>query len=391
MADKKALTHPYPLPEGTYERLSQSLYEPLLMHENVVLVCPPLWGRDHNFRYLVERGPHDRQKILKKAARTLHFCSFDLLNGNKLEDELWLNKIISEGKEPVFFINIPESIQDNQLTQFLEGAQKIYYRAPNTIHFILLMDMKWNEEEFFSLIAPFRSLFQNVIRPPYYTEREALHLIDYWLSRWNWQLPKNSRDWIAHEAGGILLLAKAATRVAVKEHIKVLRDLERQIPDHPDFTVQIRFFLSRLTERQQSILESIANDHRVENESEMKHLEAMGCIIQTTNGFRIKSTFVTNFLHKPIKSAKRFLSSLEKTKIFSEREKLLLFKLAEFRGKTLSRDRLAHILWGDDYLDKFSDWALDQAVSRLRRKLADDPTFKSLRITTQKKYGFILL
>ena len=391
MKDKKLRISPYPLPESTYDNLAKSLYEPLLMHENVVMVCPPLWGRDHNFRNLVERGPHDRQKILKKAARTLHFCSFDLLNGNKLEDELWLNKIISEGKEPVFLINLPESIPDDHLSHFLEQAQKIYYRAPNTIHFLLIMDMKWNEDEFFPLIAPFRSLFQNVIRPPYYTEREALHLIDYWLSRWNWQLPKNSRDWIAREAGGILLLGKAAARVAVKEQIKKIDDLRRQIPDHPDFTVQLRFFLSRLTERQQTILESIANDHRVENESEMKHLEAMGFLNRTSHGVQIRSFFVSNYLRKPTNSLKRLRTVLQKTNIFSEREKLVIVKLAELRGKLLSRDALAHILWGDDYLDKFSDWALDQAVSRLRRKLADDPTFKSLRITTQKKYGFILL
>ena len=43
----------------------------------------------------------------------------------------------------------------------------------------------------------------------------------------------------------------------------------------------------------------------------------------------------------------------------------------------LSRDEIAEIIWGKSWQSKYSDWALDKAISRLRRKI-NSPQYRIL-------------
>lgn len=75
---------------------------------------------------------------------------------------------------------------------------------------------------------------------------------------------------------------------------------------------------------------------------------------------------------KPIKSA------------FSAREYELLKQLVENQDKVISRDKTAEILWGDKgSYEKYSDWAISQAIANLRKKLSslgvDPSSIKPIR------------
>ena len=56
--------------------------------------------------------------------------------------------------------------------------------------------------------------------------------------------------------------------------------------------------------------------------------------------------------------------------------------------KSISRDQIAQSLWGADWEDKYSDWAIDQAIHRLRSKLRDSASPYSIH--TKKGVGFML-
>ncbi|MBI3956156.1 helix-turn-helix domain-containing protein [Candidatus Gottesmanbacteria bacterium] len=413
MADSNASPNQYPLPERFYEKLAERLYEPLTLSENAVILCPPLWGRDHNIRILWERAAADRRRILKRQANRYTFSHHDVFgddehaltgqflagldlpvtgNANFSTLASGIHGCLKDGVHPVFFLNISESLTDEALCRVLNLAQRTYYLAPNHIHFIIVMDMKWNEDDFFMLVAPFRSLFQNIIRPTVYTDEETLHLISYWLNRWQYRLSRQAKDWLARSAGGILLLGKAATRLAVKEKLKREEEIRAIVPTHPDFTVQMRLFLARLTNEQHTILARIANNERLHDDGELRHLEAMGFLRQTSSGWEIGSSFIARYLTTPARSTRRLKAAVLASKSFSEREKLVVTTLVALHGTPLNRDRLAQIIWGEEeYLDKFSDWALDQAMSRIRRKLHTIPKLQALELVSVKKHGFQIL
>jgi len=56
--------------------------------------------------------------------------------------------------------------------------------------------------------------------------------------------------------------------------------------------------------------------------------------------------------------------------------------------RSISRDQIAQSMWGADWEEKYSDWAIDQAIHRLRTKLRDSGSPYS--ITTKKGVGFML-
>ena len=66
----------------------------------------------------------------------------------------------------------------------------------------------------------------------------------------------------------------------------------------------------------------------------------------------------------------------------------LLELLQENREKSFSRDDIAKKLWKNEWTEKYSDWAIAQLVSQLRKKTSSDPL---IIIKTVPKEGFTLL
>lgn len=182
----------YPLPDEVYEDLANKMYTPILLGENVVVALPPLFGKDHAVRYMWERH-WDRSRVLGAKTSQFLFAHIPLAFTAIGDTSPWILQLlqglgmaiptptfdnlsvaiketIDSGKEPVFFINIPESLPDDVLRQFFEFAQSIYYIAPNQVHFIIVLDYKWNEADFISAMAPYRSLLQHLIQPRLYLD-----------------------------------------------------------------------------------------------------------------------------------------------------------------------------------------------------------------------------
>ena len=75
---------------------------------------------------------------------------------------------------------------------------------------------------------------------------------------------------------------------------------------------------------------------------------------------------------------------------FSRREKQLIKKLLQNKGQLVSRNTVANILRYNVTDEKYTDWALDQAIKRLRNKLLKLGLRNNL-LKTVKNQGFILI
>jgi len=65
---------------------------------------------------------------------------------------------------------------------------------------------------------------------------------------------------------------------------------------------------------------------------------------------------------------KIFLNGSEVTNVFSPTEQKIIRGLLKPKDKMLTREQLAEIIWGVQWPEKYSDWAIDKALSRLRQK-----------------------
>lgn len=66
----------------------------------------------------------------------------------------------------------------------------------------------------------------------------------------------------------------------------------------------------------------------------------------------------------------------------------LLNFLVEKINQIVSRDEIAASLWGKDWNEKYSDWAIDKLTSKIRSKIVPNP---NLKLITVRNLGYKLI
>jgi DNA-binding winged helix-turn-helix (wHTH) protein len=97
---------------------------------------------------------------------------------------------------------------------------------------------------------------------------------------------------------------------------------------------------------------------------------------QKTNHTTKKSQKHKKGLFIDLKSGEIFRDGKRTDKCLSKTE-LKIYRYMKQRSKQLiTRDEIAKQMWGNAYLEKYSDWAIDKAISRMRKKVeikSDNP------------------
>jgi DNA-binding response OmpR family regulator len=74
-------------------------------------------------------------------------------------------------------------------------------------------------------------------------------------------------------------------------------------------------------------------------------------------------------------------------RILTRSELRCLKALFDKQNHLVDRDNLANHLWGENWPEKYSDWALSHVICRLRKKTEH---LTSLSIKTRRDLGFVL-
>ena len=102
----------------------------------------------------------------------------------------------------------------------------------------------------------------------------------------------------------------------------------------------------------------------------------------------IKSVWIRDFVKKK-KYLKIDRGELTIKKYLKGKEYLVFRKMYSNRGNLTTRDEIADALWGKKANEKYSDWAIDKTISRIRKKLKKYNSSNSL--ITIKDKGYILV
>lgn len=70
----------------------------------------------------------------------------------------------------------------------------------------------------------------------------------------------------------------------------------------------------------------------------------------------------------------------------TQNEERILTILKDNRGAVVSRDIIAKTMWGSNYLEKYSEWAIEKVISRIRKKLNAQKS--ELKLITYKSDGY---
>lgn len=239
------------------------------------------------------------------------------------------------------------------------------------------------ESDVFKTVPDFKKynlLFQNIIYYPLYKDEDIMIFIDYLCKKWGMKMPQPVRKSIVYNAGGFFWLAKEACRI--------YRNTGFWSAESNSFKFRLNSIFKSLSEEEKNIITSCPNLKSFENSESLKHLKKIG-LIRENNLVAVPELTKIIIDNKPteklfeLDNQDIILKGVSLLRILSSTEYVLLKYFITKPNIVISRDEIAKILWPAETEEKYSQWAIDQAIKRLRDRLVSlrlSPTIiKSIR------------
>lgn len=426
-----------PQSQEFFKQVAEKIFLPLKNHYCLACMFVAGGGKRTIITYLL-REEKILQNIFKEKYATTLFVYIDtdelLEISNVAYLTLMLEKINKDAKERKININIAST--NNPLNSIKQALTELTDAGFNVV-FILndfeitfsfspsiflnletLMAVNKSKIAFLflastNLLAPdnlskLHNLKYAVSQKYYYFPLFAPEQIEYLLKQISEKLQTpltpELKNLLIKLCGGHPQLIKYASNILIRQakHLLtsplqaceyILRDRQLQIVCHDIWQA--------LCEQEKTLLQSVVKTNRLPTISAPYEdfLRGTGIVRKNKDGKdMLFSEIFHEFVIKQIPQEKLFFDQNANQiffglkncgNIFTLQEFKLLSFLIQHEGKVVSRDEVAECLWGKDYLDKYSDWAIDKTVSVIRKKLVE-LGYQSGKLATLKKRGFYL-
>ena len=124
----------------------------------------------------------------------------------------------------------------------------------------------------------------------------------------------------------------------------------------------------------------------------LESLVRYGYLKKHSPSYRNFSPLLEEYLKKHIRSIPHTLEKSNTDKVilhFSKSQRKVLKHLKQNSGKIVTKDDIAQVIWGKNWEDRYSDWAIDQLMHTLREKMTTSQI--PGKIITKKGEGVILV
>jgi hypothetical protein len=145
------------------------------------------------------------------------------------------------------------------------------------------------------------------------------------------------------------------------------------------FIRKLEIIWSKFTAREQKIIRGVHIGTIQDKDTvshEFEYLMRVGVVRKTDRGYTLGIPLLAVAIERETRRDvlrtvydKILLGSKDITSLFSRQEKQLLSVFLASKKKIISRENIAKTVWGEAWEDKYSDWAIDRIVYRIRTKL----------------------
>ncbi|MBI4130292.1 helix-turn-helix domain-containing protein [Candidatus Roizmanbacteria bacterium] len=205
----------------------------------------------------------------------------------------------------------------------------------------------------------------NIRYYPLYSKENSRLFIEYLAAKWEMKLTDSTLHTLVKQCGGHLWILKQAVRI--------LRDIPdyplEQLYDHEAIQYRLSSLYQSLNKEE---LEIIFDPHNTKFPDRRYHLERLGLIEKNTCTLPFLQTFVQKHWKRiqiSLQDSTLLFNNIPVNQLFSRAELRVLKLFLMNKNKPLTRDEIAQELWKDAVEEKYSDWAIDQLIKRLRNKL----------------------
>mgnify|MGYP001597125899 FL=1 len=294
-------------------------------------------------------------------------------------------------------------VQDKRVVFLVKDAEWLFTAAPHLItklqeyvlrpyrqtSFIFFFEKNILDTGISDILSVCPALFQNISVQPLYEQEEVIHYIRHLEGLYGFSLTMGERSEIWHQTRGYIWLTTEAVRHAHETgHISF---------DHPAIQFRFQAVWEGFTQKEQQLLIAVARNGKVSSDFNEPREFFLNAKLLTREGdaYAITAPIVSRFVKQVVHQINQitldhdslFINHARIDSLISVRERMLLVYLLNHKTIILSRDTTAEILWGKDWQEQCSDWALDQAIRRLRNRLEQLGLSKQL-IQTVKGKGY---
>jgi DNA-binding response OmpR family regulator len=132
-----------------------------------------------------------------------------------------------------------------------------------------------------------------------------------------------------------------------------------------------------LRHSEQKVLEKVVtrqNEYTEEEGHSLAYFKKMNLLSKNNN---ITIGFMSQYLgtrphqdqHIEINAGRVFINNVNVDSVFTKKEHRVFLTLLKHRGEIVTRDAIAQSIWPSSTDQHYSDWAIDQLIARLRKRL----------------------
>ncbi len=442
----------YPVTKETMHTYAKSIFDPILKGECVTAVWVPMAGRRKLNKFIIENIqefekelPHYDKYILSYV-EPLDLTEESLVGYLRIIGESFIETC---RKNPHTKNNIPENIetlfnsQTSSYSELLDALRNLLLEITNTglevvlflgefdelsfgtkifyknlkslwtrlyprLHYVFLVTKVVDIQDYYSFWDELSEpILQNVLYIPLPYGKDFDYLLKRFSAEFETQISDEYIAVVQETCGGHPYSMKAAIRLLRDHAFTTPIQFEETLLENYELQSVASGIYDRRSPEEQDVLLKIIQDKELD-ESEKKvtkFLIQLGLVIDENENYR---PFSRLFLHTIEKRMKRddntqFPRSLTfdpqtgavlysgKTveEQFTRQEYSILTLFLQNPGKLLSRDDIGSVLWGDSSYEKYSDWAIDQLMSKLRKKLKQIGSNIDIATLRGRGYKFI--
>jgi hypothetical protein len=324
---------------------------------------------------------------------TLQLLALDLAT-TTIEDSPDLDKYINntrqKGKTRLALLVLDADQVLREKPHLLAYLNQLFYQRPCQLLYFFGQNI--TRPNISSRLSDSSTLFQNILVYSYFNQKDSIYFLKFIAKEFGVHLPETVSQLIIQKCGGCLWLIKEAIR-----YYATTKD-QKHLLDHESMLLKLDILYHEY-HPEQALLEKIVrrnSDFSQKEKTLIQYLLKTRLIKKFKNGYRLTIPLLEKYIKHQLSLASRI--SLDESQhivvgrhlaysCFSRRQRRLLACLLQKPGTVFSRNQLAGVLWGIQNEDQYSEWALDQAVKRLRRKLIQLNLSPDL-IQTVKNHGY---
>lgn len=334
--------------------------------------------------------------FLEKKPQKYQFILLDI-TAHPIEDAPDLEKYIESQVKPgfkqiVLFVLDADKLIDEKIS--LISALNNLYHEFLTLSILYFFGNNITYPHLAKKLSGYTTIYQNIFVFPYLENKDSNHFVHYLEKKLSVAIPETVIKKIVEACGGIPWLIKEACR-----YYSMTKDV-RHIFDHEEMRVKIRILIDEFTSDEKKVLEKIIRQNYAFNLEEkpiVTYLLKTNTLVKKRRRYYFCSRLLEDYLKLELKEKLKIetvnnhdliINDVAMNHYFSKRERGLLIHMINKKGEVIERDSAAGIIWKENQ-DSYTDWALDQFILRLRKKMLS-LGFEKGFIKTVKNRGFII-